>query len=113
MHGPYSLTADFQLHVDVRTLADRRHDVTQQLVTLAQDRVDQCSNTDQTTGNSELQVVAFGKQRYDSRLQRLTDELSGLVGEDLSWTDLDFLSDLEHTTQDTSTGDTSLELIDC
>lgn len=105
------LTADFQFHVDIGTLAHGGHDVTQQLVTLAQDRIDQCTDTDQTTRYGELQIVSFGKQRNDSRLQGLADELAGLIGKHLSGTDLDFLTNLEYTTQDTSTSDTTLELV--
>ena len=127
------LTADLQLDVDIGALANSGHDVTQKLVTLAEDRVHQGTDTDKTSGNGELQIVALGKERDDPGSQGLTDELSGLVGKDLSWSDLDLLSDLvshwrltgdggrchwqtgtnlEHSAQDTSSSYTSLQLVD-
>ena len=106
-----TLTADLQLDVDVGSLANRRHNVTQKLVSLTQDGVHQGTDTDKTSRHSELQVVTLGKERYDSGSQRLTDEFSGLVGEDLSRSDLDFLSDLEDSAQNRSSCYTSLQLV--
>jgi hypothetical protein len=91
------LTADLQLDIDIRTLSDGGHDVTQQLVTLAEDGVHQGTDTDKTSGNGELQIVALGKERDDSGSQGLTNELSGLIGKDLTRSDLDFLSDLRRS----------------
>ena len=56
------LTADLQLDIDIRTLSDGGHDVTQELVTLAEDGVHQGTDTDKTSGHGELQIVALGKE---------------------------------------------------
>jgi hypothetical protein len=91
------LTADLQLDIDIRTLSNSGHDVTQQLVTLAEDGVHQGTDTDKTSGNGELQIVALGKERDNSGSQGLTDEFPGLIGKDLTRSDLDFLSDLQRS----------------
>jgi hypothetical protein len=105
------LTADLQLDVDIGTLSNGSHDVTHQFVSLAQDGIHQGSHSDKTSRNGKLKIVALGEERDNPGSKGLTDEFTSLVGKYLSGSDLDFLSDLEHSAQDTSSRYSSLQLV--
>jgi hypothetical protein len=57
-------------------------------------------------------VVLLGVQRDDSRSQWSTRVVSIGISGDQSRSDLDLLADLEHSLQDTSTSDTTLQILD-
>lgn len=67
--------------------------------------------TDQTTGDSKLQVVVLGKERDDSAEDRLALDLALLVLADDTGPDLDLVAKLQHTGKDGATSNTTLQVL--
>lgn len=104
------LCPDFD--IDGGALANRRHDHTEQSVGTTESGVNEGTDTDKTARNSKLKVVLLGVEGDDSRSQRPTSADTVGVPGNKTRSDLDFLANLEDTLQDTSTSDTTLQLVD-
>jgi hypothetical protein len=103
---------DFDLSVDRRQLTTVTQNETNETISTAQGRVDESSNTDETTGNGELEGVLLGEERLDAGVDRTALNLSvGILGNETR-TDLDLVLELDDSVQDRTTGNTSLQLID-
>ena len=68
--------------------------------------------TNQTTGDGEFEVVVLGKERNDSAEDGLALDLALLVLADDTGPDLNLITKLQHTSEDGTTGNTTLELLD-
>lgn len=104
------LCSDFD--VDGWALVNRRHDHTEQSVGTTESRVNEGTDTDKTTGNGKLEVVLLGVEGDDTRSQRSASADTVGVPGNKTRSDLDFLANLEDTLQDTTTSDTTLQLVD-
>lgn len=92
-------------------MSAQAEDEADETVGTAEGGVDAGADTDQTTGDGELEVVVLGKQRDDSREDGLALDLALAVLGDDARADLDLVAELQHTGQDGATGDTALELV--
>lgn len=103
---------DLELGVDGGQAAAVAQDETDETVGTAQRGVDAGSDTDQTTGHGELEIVVLRKERDDPRVDGAALDLAVLILSDQTGTDLDLVVQLQHTRQDRATGHTALELLD-
>lgn len=103
---------DLDLSVNSRELATETKDETDQTIGTAESGVDTSTNTNKTTRNGELQVVVLGKERDNSGEDGLALNLALLVLADNTGSDFDFVTELQHTSQDTATSDTTLQVFD-
>lgn len=72
----------------------------------------QNTHTDQTTRDGKLQIVVLGEERHDPAEDRLGLDLALLVLGDNTRPDLNLVAELEHTSENRATSNTSLELLD-
>lgn len=68
--------------------------------------------TNETSGNGELEVVVLGEQRHHPGVDGLRLDLALLVLGDDTWPDLDLVAELENTSENRTTGNTTLQLLD-
>jgi hypothetical protein len=88
-------TFSLDLGIYVRALANCAHHHSQQPVRTAQSRIHQCSDTDKTTWDGELQLVLLGEEGHDLRAERSAGAVTGSgVSVDDSGPDLYLHSDL-------------------
>jgi hypothetical protein len=59
-------TLSFDFGKDGRSLADLRHDHSHKTIGSAKSRIDKSTNTNQTSWNSELQLVLLSEERDDT-----------------------------------------------
>ena len=84
---------------------------TNETVSTAESGVDSSSNTNQTTRDSELEVVVLREERHNPGEDGTALDLALLVLGDKTRTDLNLITQLEHTSQDRTTSNTTLQLI--
>lgn len=108
---PEQEVVDFKLRVDLRQLALQTEDEADETVGTAESRVNAGTDTDQTTGHGELERVVFGEERDDAREDGLALDLAFVVFADDTGTDFDLVAELQDTSEDGATGDTTLELV--
>ena len=68
--------------------------------------------TNETTRNSKFEVVVLGEKRHYPAEDRSALDLALVILADNTWTDLDLVTELQDTSQDTATSNTSLQLLD-
>lgn len=68
-------------------------------------------HTNQSTRHGKLEIVVLGEQRNHPGVDGLALNLSALVFRHDTGTDLNLVAEFQHTSQDTATGDTTLELL--
>lgn len=102
---------DLDLSVDGGELATETKDETDQTIGTAEGRVDTGTNTNETTGNGELQVVVLGEQSDNSGEDGLALNLALLVLADNTGSDLNLVTELQYTSQDTATSNTTLQVL--
>jgi hypothetical protein len=69
-------------------------------------------HTDKTTRDGKLQVVGLGKESDDSAEDGLAHDLTLLVSGDDTRSDLNLVAQSQHTGQDGTTSNASLQIID-
>jgi len=67
--------------------------------------------TNETTRNSKFEVVVLGEKRHYPAEDRSALDLALVILADNTWTDLDLVTELQDTSQDTATSNTSLQLL--
>ena len=67
--------------------------------------------TNETTRNSKFEVVVLGEKRHYPAEDRSALDLALVILADNTWTDLDLVTELQDTSQDTTTSNTSLQLL--
>ena len=98
--------------VNLGELANGTQNLTDQPIRTAKRRVDPRTHTNQTTGDGKLQLVGLGVQTDNSAEDGFTLVPSlSILGDDTR-PDLDLLTETEDTSQNGTTGNTTLELID-
>jgi hypothetical protein len=102
---------DLDLSVDGRELATETKDETDQTIGTAEGGVNTGTNTDETTGDGELQVVVLGEQCDDSGEDGLALNLALLVLADDTGSDLNLVTELQYTSQDTATSNSTLQVL--
>ena len=102
---------DLNLSVDGRQLATVTQNETDKTISTAKGRVDEGTDTDKTTGNSELERVLLGEERLDTGVNGAALDLAILVLGDKTGTDLNLVVKLDDTVQDGTTSNTTLQLI--
>jgi hypothetical protein len=103
---------DLDLGVDGGELATETKDETDQTIGTAEGGVNTGTNTDETTGDGELQVVVLGEQSDDSGEDGLALNLALLVLADNTGSDLNLVTELQYTSQDTATSNSTLQVLD-
>ena len=93
-------------------LPDGAQYLSHQPICPAERRIDLGSDTDQSTGYGKREVIALGVQRDDLTKDRFTSISSRVVFGHDPWSDLYFLAEVEDTSEDGATGDTSFQLVD-
>jgi len=102
---------DLNLSVDGGKLATETKDETDQTIGTAEGGVDTGTNTDETTRDGELQVVVLGEQSNNSGEDGLALNLALLVLADNTGSDLNLVTELQYTSQDTATSNTTLQVL--
>lgn len=102
---------NLNLSVDSRKAATVTENETDETIGTAKGGVDTGTDTDETTGNSELEVVVLGEQGDDAGENGAALNLALLVLSDETGTDLNLVVQLHNTSQDRSTGNTTLKLV--
>src|SRR5699024_7563010 len=103
---------DLELGVDGRQASPVAQDEADETIRTAECGVDAGTNTDQTTRDGKLQVVVLGEQRHNAGEDGTALDLAVLVLGDKTRADLNLVAQLEHTGQNGTTGNTTLELVD-
>ena len=89
-------TVNLNFCEDRRSLANGTHNHAQKTIRTTQSRVNERSDTNETAWHSELKVIGFRMQRYNSRKQRATSAIAvGIFGDDTR-SNFDFLAKLDH-----------------
>ncbi|OSS54826.1 hypothetical protein B5807_01369 [Epicoccum nigrum] len=92
-------------------MSTETEDEADQTIGTAEGGVDAGTNANKTTGDGKLQVVVLGEQRDDSREDGLALDLAlAVLGHDAG-PDLDLVAQLQHTSQDGTTSNTALQLV--
>ena len=102
---------DLNLGVDSGELATETQDETDQTIGTAEGGVNTSTNTDETTGDGKLQVVVLGEQSNNSGEDGLALNLALLVLADNTRSDLNLVTELQYTSQDTATSNTTLQVL--
>lgn len=102
---------DLDLSVDGGELATETKDETDQTIGTAESGVDTSTNTNKTTRNSELKIVVLSKQRNNSGEDGLALNLALLVLADNTGSDLNLVAELQYTSQDTATSNSTLQVL--
>jgi len=102
---------DFDLSVDGGELATETKDETDQTIGTAESGVNASTNTNETTGDGELQIVVLGEQCDDSGEDGLALNLTLLVLADNTRSDLNLVTELQYTVQDTATSNSTLQIL--
>ena len=102
---------DLDFSVDGGELATETKDETDQTIGTAESGVDASTNTNKTTRNSELEIVVLSKQRNNSGEDGLALNLALLVLADNTGSDLNLVAELQYTSQDTATSNSTLQVL--
>jgi hypothetical protein len=102
---------DLNLSVDGGELATKTKDETDQTIGTAEGGINTSTNTDETTGNGELQIVVLGEECNNSREDGLALNLTLLVLADNTRSDLNLVTELQYTVQDTATSNSTLQVL--
>lgn len=103
---------NLNLAVDLGQTALETQDETDKTIGTAKGGVDASTNTDQTTGNSVLQVVGLGVQRDNTAEDGSALQGTVVVSGDDTGSDLNLVAKLDDTVQDTTTSNTTLQVVD-
>jgi hypothetical protein len=102
---------DLDLSVDGGELATETKDETDQTIGTAESGVNTSTNTDETTRDGELQIVVLGEEGDNSGEDGLALNLTLLVLADNTRSDLNLVTELQYTVQDTATSNSTLQVL--
>lgn len=103
---------NFQLGVDSGKASTVTKDETNETISTAQSRIHASTDTNQTTRDGKLKVVVLGKEGHDPREDGTALNLAILVLGDQTGPNLNLVVLLQNTSQDGTTGNTTLQLLD-
>ena len=110
--SPEQEVVDFDLGVDLGKLALETKDETNETIGTAKSGVDAGTDTDETTGNGELEAVVLGEQGDNAGEDRLALDGTLVVLADNTGANLNLVAELQDTSKDRTTSNTTLELLD-
>lgn len=98
--------------VYLRKLSNGPQDLSDQSVCSAKRRINPGTDTNESTGNSKLEKVILRMKRHNSAENGLAFVPALIVLGNDTWSNFNFLPQPQNTSQDRSTSDTSLEIVD-
>jgi hypothetical protein len=102
---------DLDFGVDGGELATETKDETDQTIGTTEGGVNTSTNTDETTRDGELQIVVLGEEGDNSGEDGLALNLTLLVLADNTRSDLNLVTELQYTVQDTTTSNSTLQVL--
>lgn len=102
---------DFDFAVDLGKTAFQAQDVADEAIGSAESGIDAGADTNQTTGDGILEIVGLRVQGDDATEDGLALKCALVVTSDNTGSDLDLVTQLQHTVENTATGDTTLKLV--
>jgi hypothetical protein len=109
--SPEEEVVDLNLGVDLGKLALETKDETDETIGTAESRVDASTDTDETTGDGELEAVVLGEQGDNAGEDRLALDGTLVVLADDTGANLNLIAELQDTSENRATSNTTLELL--
>lgn len=110
--SPEQEVVDLNLGVDLGELALETKDETNETIGTAKSGVDAGTNTDEATGNGELEAVVLGEEGDNAGEDGLALDGTLVVLADNTGANLNLVAELQDTSKDRTTSNTTLELLD-
>lgn len=109
--SPEQEVVDLDLGVNLGELALETKDETDETIGTAERGVDAGTDTDETTGNGEFEAVVLGEQGDDAGEDGLALDGTLVVLADNTGANLNLVAELQDTSEDGTTSNTALELL--